>query len=442
MDIKTITCPQCGSTDVEMLTEERGKCNMCGSQFRIETALQTEEEETERCIKAIIHPEYTEKDFLRAAWLSLAAEDAPLEIFQENFGEVRKTEHEIYMDSVEADLSYHASIGYDRKEPYIDYEDYYENVPYIAYEKQLNSVTHQYEERQVTKYKKEKRQRQVTKYKTVTDWSATSGTHHASSSAVVENKEFTYLDEYLFLVSSKSAKESSMATPSEDEAKAMQVTEAARKDADREHARAFDDSVERSLGGDQHRDVNWSVARITDCSSWLFKTTEYTATISLGGKTYTKRAFPFGDMKIGGDTVKNTVSPESVAQKKKTELEKNKKDRLLSVDKNAVKKVLVPAVITMLLLLLSVIVSLKIHVTALVVIFFLIAVGAFILNFRLMKKTEEKELQKVTRENNDEERRVESEISDYSANYKRQQREALEQKLSSLGLAPLKTENS
>ena len=168
IEIKTIACPQCGSTDVQMTSEAKGVCCCCGAQFTVRQGADTQNvynevhvyadgnsaEKRDSCRKMEISPEYSKDQFIRKAWITLAAENAPIEVFNETFRAAVKTDLQILIDSLSADVTYQASVGYDREEPYTDYETYYEQEPYIAYEKQWNNVTKQTEERQVTKYKR------------------------------------------------------------------------------------------------------------------------------------------------------------------------------------------------------------------------------------------------------------------------------------------------
>lgn len=141
MRIKAISCPQCSSTDVEMISDIRGKCHMCGSMFQIEAEPPVQAASVDACDKFKILPEHSESDFLRKVWISLAKENAPSELFSEDFGEVQKTEHEVFFESVSVEVDYQASIGYDREEPYIAYETYYEDEPYLTTESYYDSNT-------------------------------------------------------------------------------------------------------------------------------------------------------------------------------------------------------------------------------------------------------------------------------------------------------------
>ena len=51
MEVKTLLCPNCGSADVEMQTETKGKCKSCNSQFVLETQNKGSSDELARYLK-------------------------------------------------------------------------------------------------------------------------------------------------------------------------------------------------------------------------------------------------------------------------------------------------------------------------------------------------------------------------------------------------------
>lgn len=91
-----------------------------------------------------------EKDvFLRRVLIELGNDpDTPIDSVHATFGEVREGLKEVVMCSASVSGTCDASIGYDRQEPYTDYEKYREKIGDTYVE----------------------RQRPVTKYRTVTDW--------------------------------------------------------------------------------------------------------------------------------------------------------------------------------------------------------------------------------------------------------------------------------
>ena len=449
IEIKTIACPQCGSTDVQMTSEAKGVCCCCGAQFTVRQGADTQNvynevhvyadgnsaEKRDSCRKMEISPEYSKDQFIRKAWITLAAENAPIEVFNETFRAAVKTDRQILIDSLSADVKYQASVGYDREEPYTDYETYYEQEPYIAYEKQWNNVTKQTEERQVTKYKRVQKQRPVTKYKTVTDWSATSGSHHTYSVAVIDMKQ-KYLNEELFLGSFCDVKGSSLHPVGKELAEKMQITDAVRKHAAEKHKATINSSVCHALPGDHNRDLSWKVSKITDHSTNIYKTPEYVTSICFNGKTYFKYAFPFGPMNIGGNQIENNDSPTAVARKKLSELKKKNSDRRDSVEKNVIKVTNGVSVLTIGLLAVSILVSLCIRSIVLSTVFFAVAAAAFFYNTSKVKKETKAEMNRANKEIEKNKARTEAEIDDFTKNYKIKLYKALNNKLTSLGYEP------
>ena len=72
----------------------------------------------------------------------MTKEDAPKEIFNNNFSDIYISEYQIIRNDICVDTTYEVSIGYDRQEPYIDTEVYYEKEPYIGYETYYESEPH------------------------------------------------------------------------------------------------------------------------------------------------------------------------------------------------------------------------------------------------------------------------------------------------------------
>lgn len=77
-----------------------------------------------------------------------------------------------------------------------------------------------------------------------------------------------------------------------------------------------------------------------------------------------------------------------------------------------------------------------IRFTPLVIIAFAVSVGFFIFNGQLAKKTEAKEKKLADEENGKLKAEAQKRIQNYESDYKIRQREALDQKLMSLGFAP------
>ncbi len=389
-------------------------------------------------IKASFTPEYSKDDFIRNAWIDLALNDAPMEIFDMDFEEVSEHIHQVYVEEITVETSYQVSIGYDREEPYIDYEDYYEKEPYITTESYYDQNTRTTRERQVTKYKDVKKQRQVTKYKTVTDWSALNGKHNAQSLTFISNFEDDYLDTSLFKKSFANANLSSCLTVCDDEtAKSMQVTESAREQTNNEHIRDIDRSVRNSLPGDHYQDLDWNIERVSDVTSALYKAPEYSTSITYEGKTYVKYAFPFGSMEVAGEKIKNDVDLKSITAKMKNESDCKNAARKKHIDKKNLKKVMPNSLLTFALLLASILISNFANNSILVIVVFIIATILFIANMLLVKSTASKEKKLAEQEIEQEIKRVDAEIKDYSNIYKDKLCKRLNEKLISLGYEPI-----
>ena len=120
-----------------------------------------------------IQPEYSHQAFLRQLLIELGTnEDTPIDAVDVKFGEVKESIREIVLCKAKVEGECTASVGYDRKESYIDYEEYKEKVgdTYIT------------------------RKRPVTKYKTVTDWHPFK-THYAGETMCAVYNSDAYDDE-------------------------------------------------------------------------------------------------------------------------------------------------------------------------------------------------------------------------------------------------------
>ena len=407
------------------------------NEVHVNSEMEPHQEEDSISAKAELIPEFSADQFLRSAWITLAKEDAPIEVFSQDFQEIKQIEHQVVSDHIEYDVDYQASIGYDREESYITTEKYYEDQPYIAYEKQYNRTTGQYEERQVTKYKKVQKERPVTKYKTVTDWHPVSGTYHGSSLAIAENIKGLYLDIELFNKSFVDISLESISPIKDDEAASINLSEYATSFANTKHAFNIRSSVESSLQGDHSQDLDLQNLSITGKRLILYKTSEYQSHIVFDGKPYLKRAFPLGSMPIGGDRIPNNDDLDSVTEKMEQELDEAIKKRKETTEETIKKTTTGISIATIALLALSIIVSCFVHVMPLVIIAFVLAVAAFVFNTVFVNKKDKEEHKKEENEISELESKVTDEIVDYSINYRVKRLNALNNKLQSLGLNPV-----
>lgn len=391
-------------------------------------------------VKSRVLPSRTKEEFLRAAWIELAKEDAPMEVFRNDFGAVGEIEHQVAIDTLNVEVEYHASIGYDRQEPYIAYEKYYEQEPYLTTETYYDHNTKSNRTRQVTKYRRVEKQRQVTRYKTVTDWSPISGTHRTESLAFSENKRGTVLDDYRFRKCFCDIPDDCFVYMDAEESKAYAVSDETYDALMSIHNSHILESVRNELPGDHAKDISYKGTNIINTHTSLYMINEYTATISYLGQTYTKKAFQNGEFVIGGDSIKNPFSLENAVAKIQRETDAKVKEREKNAGEaiwNSTKKF---SFLSMLLFAWSIITSLFIRFVPLVIIAFAVSLGFYIFNKQLTKKTEAKEKQLSAKEIHQMRVEAQNRIRNYESEYKIKQREALDNKLMSLGLEPVRAD--
>ena len=450
IEIKSLVCPQCASSDIRMESETQGVCQACGARFTVQQQSNPQNvynevhvhlkskkpAKKESCDKLEIVPEYTKEEFIRKAWIQLAKEEAPLEVFSGDFDSVTQKKHQVVIDTVTVDVKYQGSAGYHRQEPYLDYETYYEKEPYLTTESYYDSTTRTTRTRQVTKYQTVEKHRPVTRYQTVVDWSPTSGHQRAESTVFAENLPHVSFDEGTFYASYKDLQESSLKPVSDEVAQTMVVTEKTRKIIEDEHADEIFWSVERSLPGDDHQRLDWEIAKEISSSTRIVNLVEYRTSITYNGVKYKRYAFPFGSMVVEGDPIEDKSRPVSVTEKIKSDFfsmstsKERKTDRM--VDGVSVGIVL----LTILLLIGSILVSCFVRVREAVVGCFIAAVVAFFSGI-LIDFVFDKVAHRITKSFiNAEMKRAMSEISDYSEDYEKKVWEALNLKLESLGLRP------
>lgn len=267
-----------------------------------------------------IDAKYDQNEFLRKFWITLAKENAPIYVFKEDIFSFRQIEHQVVQETVTQNIAYHVSIGYDREEPYTDYESYSEKIPYTDFETYTeNGVKRQ---RAVTKYRTEWKQMAVTKYRTVTDWSFLSSNDQICSSGLAENLSDVVFDEERFTSSLKKVNKKSLTVPPKEIADTIQITSAARAKLKEQYFRDAAFRIEQSLPGDRYRDFRLAGATLIQSSSTIYLTPEYNVSLYYDGHLYTKKCFPFGSAKIVGDVIENVNSPENVKQQEERKLNK------------------------------------------------------------------------------------------------------------------------
>ncbi len=379
---------------------------------------------------------FQQDEFIRRVWIQLAKEKAPLELFAESLEEVVLLNHEVVVHQRTTDVTYQGSVGYDRQEPYVDYETYYEEEPYLTTESYYDQATKMRKERQVTKYKKVQRQRQVTKYKTVTDWSAISGVYQTQATVLMENARGLTLNENRFSAELLSAKADSIVALDAQRAEEVRITSDTEDALNvRQEAETYA-QVSASLPGDRQRDISYTVTDINDVYQ-IYVAPEFQTKICYDGKEYCKRAFAFGNMEPEGDTIKNNMSPEAFEEEEMSKFYQRESKEKEERD-NRIWKSLQPFAYTSLgLFLLSIIISCFVHVTVLVIIAFLIAVGFYVF-YRFIDNEKTSVEGRIARDRIEvDSKEVDKKIKNYTSDYNEKIRQALDGKLKALGLKPV-----
>lgn len=172
--LEPIICPQCGSTNVELISEELGKCKNCGTQIVLKKATQTNyvtnnvniemyndglEDKKDATSYYELPKEMSEEEFFIKALTNLCfSECAPEDIFETAVFKPVTLEYRQYIAGMaNVEMTYFASIGYDKK---VEYQEY-------------NSSKQEF----------------VTKTRTVTTWQPYNGTFKDTFADVASNEE-------------------------------------------------------------------------------------------------------------------------------------------------------------------------------------------------------------------------------------------------------------
>ncbi|MBE6602340.1 MAG: hypothetical protein E7637_07555 [Ruminococcaceae bacterium] len=383
-----------------------------------------------------IDPMYQKDEFRRKAWISFAKEDAPLDVFNSELSDVTQEQYRIISSTANYDTKWEGEIGYDRRESYLDVETYYEKIPYTDYERKYNYSTKQYEQVPVTKYRKEERQRQVTKYRTVTDWFSRHGNHSGTASC------FEYVDtmdtfDFLRLLKDFDADFcKAMSTADLEKDSSMRLSDSIMDMASDHLKEKIDSNLRKSLPGDRSTDISYDITEYTVTHTSMIRVPEYHTTLTYNGQTYEKRGFAIGKMRISEANIPN---PESVEEgKKKLEQKRDLeiKERERKASQTIDKKTLPFALISWGLLLASIAVSAFLRFLVPVVILFAAAVGMTIFA-RIQETVVRQKIKKITDTQNQKTRTACSDACrDYEKNKRAELLNALNKKLTSLGLKP------
>lgn len=383
-----------------------------------------------------IVPKITKEQFIRKAWIDLAKENVPFDVFESDFSKVREVEHTMLIDSYSYSASWEADIGYDRDETYIDIENYTERIPYTEYVTKYNSTTKSYDNIPETRYRNEQRQRQVVKHRTVTDWRYESGSHSEKTLIALKTRPSLSDDTARFRRAVSDSSTFTLEPTSNNFSRYTDLSASVNSSVNAAHSSDIESSICSSLPGHRHRSVTFSVNSISEENCDLYNMPEYSLSIQYNGKEYTKSAFPCSSIEFTGDKIANPISPEQIKANKNAELNSFKTKRNEKKEAAIWAGTKIPLFASLGMLTLSIIISLFLHFTALVIIGFVAGIGTHIfsrLHYNMVVKKEQKlasdDIAKETE-------KVNKEINNYENDYKAKTRELLNKKLSSLGLSP------
>lgn len=179
--IQGIVCTQCGSGNIELISEDMGKCKNCGTQILINKQKDTNvvtnnvnvyvgENSGEKSISFYMLPkEVSANEFYANALTEIALDkNTPADIFQlAKFSPVKTEYRQYLLGKGTADMTYSATVGYDRKETYYEKQRDYDR------ERRMNDGRQYFKD--------------VQKTRTVTDWKPFSGTHKGEYVGSVPN---------------------------------------------------------------------------------------------------------------------------------------------------------------------------------------------------------------------------------------------------------------
>ena len=280
-----VICPQCGSQDIELVPGVGvGTCRSCGTQLFVFQEDDDSDQDDVGGGPTVIYIPAKYSDLQCRGFILdvLAGDDSPIDVFDGDFNEpIAKKMHTVLQEIKDGEAHVTASVGYDRQEPYLETERYYDSN-YQGY-----------------------RTRQVTKYKTVTDWHPFSDTVSVRSVVHVDNDCDPDFSESLFddcLVVSEGKRVRN---------NGLRVNANAVANAEPIHSANIKSQVYRAIPGDRHKDVRWNASVSTD--RILIKVPCNYMSFVYKGVRYKKRVFPIGKPVVGGDQVHGGADEASVS---------------------------------------------------------------------------------------------------------------------------------
>lgn len=197
----------------------------------------------------------------------------------------------------------------------------------------------------------------------------------------------------------------------------------------------------RSLPGNTSRSVSYEMEDLNDIDPIMILVPEYCFSFVYEGVTYTKKAFPFGNMTIKGDVIPNEESLETMKEQMEEELEIKISERTDEYKKTVWKLTNKFTLGSLAILGLSIIVSFAIKSLLIVIIVFLCAFASFVLSKIYVKKIDNAENEKSQQDIKKFEDEYDDELTNFSKNHKKKLQNALNEKLISLNLKTVTDDN-
>lgn len=224
-----------------------------------------------------VEKEIDKDTFIRQLLIDLAKnKNTPVDVVQAEIGEVRESIKEILVCSASVSGTCTASIGYDRREAYTDYETYKEKVgdTYVT------------------------RQRAVTKYRTVTDWRPFSTDFSGKATCAEENTDEgrSYRGDAAHTL--KTISDSSFVVKGEAFVNRQALSRAIM------HCEAHVKVYDVTLPGDKQKDERYQCSSNIEAVT-CYKLPYYEVTFTYEGKEYDASAFACGSLSVYYDVPEN-----------------------------------------------------------------------------------------------------------------------------------------
>lgn len=421
VEFKTLKCPQCGSVNVSVVTDSVGVCSSCGAKFIITS--DNANKNYDYLIVRQLNPEYSQEEFIRKIWISIAGSQVNPDIFDSNISPVLKHMYELYSEDLNAYVSYSAQAGIVKSEPYISYEYYTENEPYVT-----DGETY---------YRKVTKQRPVTQYQNVKNYTSVSGNMNAVSCVLLDvNKsgfltknfyyDYNYIGERLFV-------------PVAD-FDFRRISKINRESIEKEHSSNIKHYVHDSISCDHLKDLRVNLIHVNSKKSAFSYIPMYSAKLNYKGNYSEFSAFPFGSMTVDSRLNTGFYDSETENRSIRNDVNKRIKERADEVSKRVFDKTFVLTLIVIALLLGSVAVSLFVHSVFAASAMFLTALSMTVVECILKHNINKAILSENNALNNSDIDEANLRINEIREKYKAEKLNRLNAKLSSLNLKPASRE--